>query len=213
MIQAHVKGFINLRRYRRERVQRKENAALKIQAQFRSHRQRAVFKRQRRALMKCQANVLTRQFQRAYQKMRRDVVTCECYIKRYLAMAWYKKVRDHKQMLEDEANRISQMISMYNVNAKDFQDKMPTKQVANPHKHLLTYEDYELARARPKEALPEEQEAPPEEQTNVPRLQKMNEEYKRLAEENRKLQEQLHRSTHQKNPKPNVEGKTQMLTS
>ena len=53
MIQSHIKGFVTKMRYRKDKVFRKEYAALKIQSRFRSYIARKDFLRQKHALMKC----------------------------------------------------------------------------------------------------------------------------------------------------------------
>lgn len=60
MIQASMKGFVQRARFKKTKVNRRDNAVLKIQSRFRAFRQRKIFLRQKHAIMKCQANVLTR---------------------------------------------------------------------------------------------------------------------------------------------------------
>ena len=84
MIQAQVKGLVTRLRYRRNKVTRKQDAALKIQSKFRAHKERTKFLKIKKAFMKCQANVLSRQFRRAFVKMRKDVGVAQMFIKRYI---------------------------------------------------------------------------------------------------------------------------------
>ena len=96
---------------------RKENAALLIQSRFRAHRQRSQYLRQKESLMKCQALVLTRQMRRAYLEMVTNTTIAQAYIKRYLAMLWYKRIKDSKDNLENHIENINEMIQKFNLNA------------------------------------------------------------------------------------------------
>jgi hypothetical protein len=51
--------------------------------------------------MKAQANVLTRQQRRAFLKLKQDTTMAQAYIKRYLAMAWYLRVRNQNESLSN----------------------------------------------------------------------------------------------------------------
>ena len=53
MIQSHIKGFVTKMMYRRDKVLRKDQAAIRIQARFRAFRERKQFLRQKHVLMKC----------------------------------------------------------------------------------------------------------------------------------------------------------------
>ena len=60
--------------------------------------------------MKCQANVLSRQFRRAYLEMLASTQTGQSYIKRFLAMLWYKRIKESKDNLENHIENINDMI-------------------------------------------------------------------------------------------------------
>jgi len=42
------------------------------------------------------------------------------YVKRFLAMVWYRKIKDSREQLENHISNIQEMISKYNVDATDF---------------------------------------------------------------------------------------------
>jgi len=130
-IQSHIKGFVTKIRYQRDKVLRKDHAVLKIQSRFRSYMCRKKFLQQKHALMKCQANVLTRQGRRAYLNLRSNVSVSQQYIKRFLAMAWYKKIRESKEALENHIENINDMINQFNVNANDFKNMFTKKEVTS----------------------------------------------------------------------------------
>ena len=81
--------------------------------------------------MKCQANVLTRQYRRAYLKMRSDVLTSQQYIKRFLAMLWYKRIKESKENLESHIENINDMISKFNVDATTFKGQFAHKEITS----------------------------------------------------------------------------------
>ena len=85
-----MKGFITRKRYRRNKVTRKHDSALKIQSRFKAFKERKKYLKVRKAIMKCQGNVLSRQFRRAFLKMREDVTIAQMFIKRYMAMQWFR---------------------------------------------------------------------------------------------------------------------------
>jgi len=60
MLQAHAKGFVGRMRYRRDKVLRRDVAALRIQSRFRAFKLRKIFVDRKNALMRCQAMVLSR---------------------------------------------------------------------------------------------------------------------------------------------------------
>ena len=47
--------------------------------------------------------MLSRQYRRAYLKMRSDVLVSQQYIKRFLAMLWYKQIRDTNSSIDNHA--------------------------------------------------------------------------------------------------------------
>ena len=83
--------------------------------------------------MKCQANVLTRQQRRAYLKMRSDVLVAQQYIKRFMSMVWYQKIKQSKDGLETHIEQINEMISKFNLDANQFKNKFPNKEVTSKH--------------------------------------------------------------------------------
>ena len=97
--------------------------------------------------MKCQALVLTRQMRRAYLEMVSNTSVAQAYIKRYLAMLWYKRIKDSKDNLENHIDNINEMISKFNVNANQFKQQFPGHQASAPHTHLEGFEKYEIAKA------------------------------------------------------------------
>ena len=60
--------------------------------------------------MKCQAYVLSRQQRRAYIEMLSNTTIAQAYIKRFLAMHWYRKIREKKDGLVNHINTIDDMI-------------------------------------------------------------------------------------------------------
>ena len=122
MLQAHAKGFVGRLRYRRDKVLRRDQAALRIQSRFRAFKCRKVFLQQKAAIQRCQALVLSRQYRRAYLKMRSDVLVSQQYIKRFLAMLWYKQIRDTKDNLENNIDAINKMIEKFNLDANGFKN-------------------------------------------------------------------------------------------
>lgn len=88
--------------------------------------------------MKCQGNVLARQARRAYLKMRSDVLVAQQYIKRYHAMLWYKRIREGKEGLETHIEQINEMITKFNLDAHQFKNKFPNKEVTSKRKVLVT---------------------------------------------------------------------------
>lgn len=90
--------------------------------------------------MKCQANVLTRQFRRAYLEMQRNTSKAQAFIKRFLAMLWYKRIKGQKDQLENHIENINEMISKFNVDAQGFKQNFPGQQTSAPNKHLENFE-------------------------------------------------------------------------
>jgi len=106
----------------KNKMTRKDRAALKIQKVVRGFFARKMYKRQRNAIMKMQANVLARQTRRAYLEMLGNTLTAQAYIKRFLAMLWYKRIKESKDSLENHIENINEMISKFNVNANQFKE-------------------------------------------------------------------------------------------
>lgn len=72
--------------------------------------------------MKMQANVLTRQYRRAYLEMIKNTQKSQAYIKRLLAMLWFKRIKESKNNLEDHIGNINNLIAKFNVNANQFKE-------------------------------------------------------------------------------------------
>lgn len=98
--------------------------------------------------MKCQANVLTRQQRRAYLKMRSDVLVAQQYIKRFHSMLWYKRIKESKEGLETHIEQINEMITKFNLDANQFKNKFPNKEVTKPLEYLGNFEKYEMVKAK-----------------------------------------------------------------
>jgi len=54
-----------------------------------------------------QANILTRNYHRVYLDMRKNTQVAQAYIKRFLAMLWYKRIRESKENLETHIENIN----------------------------------------------------------------------------------------------------------
>jgi hypothetical protein len=49
--------------------------------------------------------------------MQKNTQVAQAYIKRFLAMLWYKRIRESKENLENHIENINTMIEKYNLNA------------------------------------------------------------------------------------------------
>lgn len=49
--------------------------------------------------------------------MKSDVSTAQQYIKRFLAMLWYKRIKESKDNLENHIETINDMIGKFNLDA------------------------------------------------------------------------------------------------
>lgn len=67
--------------------------------------------------MVCQANVLCRQERRAYLKMKLDVTMVQAYLRRYLAVAWFNRIRAKRAEIENNLESISELIGKVNMDA------------------------------------------------------------------------------------------------
>ena len=92
--------------------------------------------------MKCQANVLARQNRRAYLKLKQDATLAQAYIKRYLAMSWYARIRDQNQNLNNALKDINATIGKYNVEASKFKQEFTRDWLGQPA-HLDHMTDFE----------------------------------------------------------------------
>ena len=148
MVQARAKSWVTRMRYRSDLVLRKEKAALMLQSKFRAHKAQKFFGIARRALMKCQANILARQVRRAFLKMRNDSQNCQCYIRRFLALSWFQKLRSQKSELDNQMMNINKMIEIYGSEAKEFRDMFVNQSLTGPFKNYISYEDQQLNTAK-----------------------------------------------------------------
>jgi len=69
-----------------------------------------------------QANVLTKQYRRVYLDMSTNTQVAQSYIKRFLAMLWYKRIKESKDNLENHIENINTMIEKFNINANQFKE-------------------------------------------------------------------------------------------
>eukprot|EP00743_Colponemidia_sp_Colp-15_P000897 GILK01000990.1.p1 GENE.GILK01000990.1~~GILK01000990.1.p1 ORF type:complete len:735 (+),score=112.26 GILK01000990.1:55-2205(+) len=143
MMQAHIRGLVYRKQYERNRVVRRNAAAVRLQTVWRTFAEVSEFKRQRALLMRCQANVLARQNRRAFLKMKEDVETAQALIRRCLSMRWYHQLSSQKAHLEASLSSISNAIGKYNEDADDFAKLFPTGQLSGPYKHLRNFEVYQ----------------------------------------------------------------------
>lgn len=120
-IQAHIKGKLTRNRYKNAKVMRKDQAATMIQARWRAYVVRKGYLHKYKCIQRMQANILTRNYRRVFLDMRKNTQSAQAYIKRFLAMLWYSKIRKTKDNLETHIASINQMIENYNVQANDFQ--------------------------------------------------------------------------------------------
>lgn len=172
-IQAMIKGWLTRIRYLRDKMICRENAVTMIQKKYRSFLTSKSFRKARRALMKCQANVLTRQMTRAFQKMRLDVMMAQAFIRRYLAVKWFKQIKVQKVDLENHMENINDMIMKYNTNAQDFKQKFTGKTISGPLKYLESFESYELTKGKTFGS----------QKTHIPASSNLHSEYQKLQEE------------------------------
>jgi len=49
--------------------------------------------------------------------MQKNTQIAQAYIKRFLAMLWFKRIRESKENLENHIENINTMIEKYNLNA------------------------------------------------------------------------------------------------
>mmetsp|Transcript_19452 Transcript_19452/g.22085 ORF Transcript_19452/g.22085 Transcript_19452/m.22085 type:complete len:743 (-) Transcript_19452:269-2497(-) len=181
MVQAHIKGFITKIRYRTQRVIRRFNAAILLQSKWRAHKRRKKFMIAKRALMRCQANVLSRQVRRAFQKMKADTISCQEYLRRYLAVMWFAKIKVKQRNLETNVEDINNWIERYNMEAKDFKGHFSKNKISGPFKHFESFSSYEMAKASQNR----------KEKSAIPEVLAINEEIVRLREENQALQSKM----------------------
>lgn len=119
-IQSLARGFVQKRRFKVNKTMLRQRAILTIQSAFRGFLQRRKYKQQRSAIMKCQANVLARQQRRAYLRLKQDAALAQAYIKRFLAMAWYRRVKEKNEGLNQALKQITEKIGEYNDAANRF---------------------------------------------------------------------------------------------
>ena len=109
--------------------------------------------------------------------MRADVLVAQQYIKRFHAMLWYKRIKESKEGLETHIEQINEMITKFNLDANQFKNKFPNKEVTKPLEYLGNFQQYEMVKAKRGMA----------EQSHIPMLHQLNTDYERLQEENKRL--------------------------
>ena len=185
-IQAMIKGWITRIRYQRDLIICRDNAATIIQKKYRSFLTSKSYRVSRKALMRCQANILTRQTNRAFKKMRLDVMMAQAFVRRYLAIRWFKKIKHQKVELESHMDNINELIMKYNMNADEFKQKFSAKTISGPLRYLESFESYELTKAKTFGAK----------KTHIPESSNLHHEFQRLQEEKALL---MNRAGHDKN--------------
>ena len=118
-------------------------ATVKIQAAFRGFLERQKYQRFQKNVQKAQAYVLQRQQRRAYLKLKQDTLRLQAYIKRYIAMSWYQKVKDQKQNLGQALQQINETIGKYNQEASRFKNEFTKDGVAELPRGLDHMTDFE----------------------------------------------------------------------
>ena len=99
-----------------------------------------------------------------------NTLTAQAYIKRYLAMLWFKNIKESKDTLENHIGSINEAIQKFNANANLFAGKFPNREVSQHLSHLTNFEQHELVQGG-----------------NLPQLQDRFNEYNRLIAENKKV--------------------------
>ncbi len=94
-------------------------------------------------------------------------------------MLWYKRIKDSKEGLETHIEQINEMITKFNLDANQFKNKFPNKEVTKPLEYLGNFQQYEMVKAKRGMA----------EQSHIPKLHELHNENERLHEENKKLAE------------------------
>jgi hypothetical protein len=51
-----------------------------------------------------------------------NTLTAQAYIKRFLAMLWYKRIKESKDNLENHIENINELIAKFNLNANQFKE-------------------------------------------------------------------------------------------
>jgi hypothetical protein len=68
--------------------------------------------------------------------MRSDVLVAQQYIKRFLSMIWYQRIKSSKEGLETHIEQINEMITKFNLDANQFKNKFPNKEVTSKEPYL-----------------------------------------------------------------------------
>ena len=66
-----------------------------------------------------------------------NTLTAQAYIKRFLAMLWYKRIKESKDNLENHIENINELIAKFNLNANQFKEQFPNRETAS--KSILFY--------------------------------------------------------------------------
>lgn len=182
-IQSLARGYVAKKSYGFRKAMRTDLATVKIQAAFRGFLERQKYQRFQKNVQKAQAYVLQRQQRRAYLKLKQDALRLQAYIKRYIAMSWYQKVKDQKQNLGQALQQINETIGKYNQEASRFKNEFTKDGVAELPRGLDHMTDFE---GMQRKALDREKPGQP---TAGPGLLEINEDYARLKRENELLKE------------------------
>lgn len=143
-LQAHIKGKLTRNRYRNVKEMRHDQAAIRIQSRWRAYRCQRDYRRKYHAIQKLQANILSRNYHRCFKDMKKKTQVAQAFIKRFLAMLWYRRIRESKDNLESHVENINQMIERYNENASQFRQQFPKAEPTQAFNHLSTFETYEM---------------------------------------------------------------------
>lgn len=109
----------------------------------------------------------------------------QAYIKRYLAMAWYQRIRNQNESLTNQIRAISETIGKYNQEASRFQQEFARDGITQAPKILDHMTDFE---GMQRKAFDQQRADVP---NMVPGLLQVNSDYERLKLENQLLKEQL----------------------
>ena len=55
-------------------------------------------------------------------------------------MLWYKRIKESKEGLETHIEQINEMITKFNLDANQFKNKFPNKEVTKPLEYLGNFE-------------------------------------------------------------------------
>ena len=130
--------------YKEGLAQLKKKAYLKINALVIGHKVRRKYRMVMKVVYKMQANFFATQNKRSFQKLKCDAIQCQAYIRRYLAVTWFKKIHSMKRNLEDKMELLNDQIGELNTAAKEFKESFVNKSISEPLKYLTSFEKYQL---------------------------------------------------------------------